>query len=58
MSTVSDAIGYAAASPGVDGTRVALLGTSLGASLALTVASQDALVGAVAEASGCCQTSR
>jgi dienelactone hydrolase len=52
MTTISDAITFARATPGVDRARIGLLGTSLGGALALMVASQDARIGAVAEVSG------
>ncbi len=47
MKTISDAITFASKQSGVDGGRVALLGFSLGAYLALSVATQDSRVKAV-----------
>lgn len=47
MKTISDAVTYAAKQPGVDGSRIALLGFSLGAYLALSVAAVDPRVKAV-----------
>jgi carboxymethylenebutenolidase len=49
MKTVSDAITFAGQQPGVDPSRIALLGFSLGAYLALSVASIDARVKAVVD---------
>jgi dipeptidyl aminopeptidase/acylaminoacyl peptidase len=49
MRTVSDAITYAQSCPGVDRNRIGILGTSLGASLGMMVAAQDARVAAVAD---------
>lgn len=49
MKTISDAITFASQQPGVDGSRVALLGFSLGAYLALSVATRDPRVKAVVE---------
>lgn len=49
MKTVTDAITFAAARKGVDGNRIALLGFSLGAYLALAVATQDSRVKAVVD---------
>jgi carboxymethylenebutenolidase len=47
--TISDAVGFVASQPGVDPKRVGLLGVSLGASLAMALASQDPRIGAVVE---------
>lgn len=49
MKTISDAISYAGKQPGVDGKRVGLLGFSLGAYLALSVAAVDPRVKAVVD---------
>ena len=49
MRTVSDAITFAAQHPGVDPGRIALLGFSLGAYLALSVAAVDRRVKAVVD---------
>ncbi|HSH39661.1 MAG TPA: alpha/beta fold hydrolase, partial [Chthoniobacterales bacterium] len=50
--TVQDAVTYVAAQPNVDGSRVALMGHSLGGYLALGTAARDSRVDAVVEASG------
>jgi len=47
-----DAISDVAERPGVDRSRIALAGNSLGAAIALTVASQDNRVAAVVDVSG------
>jgi dienelactone hydrolase len=52
MDTVRDAITAACQQRGVERNRVALVGNSLGAALALTVASQDNRVAAVVDVSG------
>jgi carboxymethylenebutenolidase len=52
MKTISDAITFASVQPGVDPTRVALLGFSLGAYLALSVATADPRVKAVVDCFG------
>ncbi len=49
MKTISDAITFAGKQHGVDGSRVALLGFSLGAYLALSVAAVDPRVRAVVD---------
>src|SRR5438270_4481966 len=50
--TLADAVAHAAAQPGVDGQRIALLGISLGAYLSLAVAAQDERVSAVVDIFG------
>ncbi len=52
LDAISDALAFARSRPGVDRNRVALVGVSLGASLALNEASRDSGVRAVAEVSG------
>ena len=52
METVRDAIGYVSQRQEVDAERIALLGFSLGAYLALSVAAHDTRVRAVVEFSG------
>jgi dipeptidyl aminopeptidase/acylaminoacyl peptidase len=52
MGTVRDAITEVSRYRGVDRERIALVGNSLGAALALTVASQDNRVDAVVDVSG------
>jgi dienelactone hydrolase len=52
MQAVADAITHASAPPGAGGQPVGLIGFSLGAYLALSVAAQDARVGAVVECLG------
>jgi dienelactone hydrolase len=52
MSTVADAITEVSRYRGVERDRIALVGNSLGAALALTVASQDNRVDAVVDVSG------
>jgi carboxymethylenebutenolidase len=52
MGAVRDAITEVSERRGVDGSRIALVGNSLGAALALTVASQDNRVAAVVDVSG------
>lgn len=47
--TVTDAVAYAATLPDVDADRIGLVGVSLGASLALAFAAQDARVHAVVD---------
>jgi dienelactone hydrolase len=47
MRTISDAVTYASSQPGVDASRLALLGFSLGAYLALSVATADPRIKAV-----------
>ena len=49
METVAAAVSYAAAQPNVQAGRIGLAGFSLGASLALSLASQDNRIAAVAE---------
>ena len=49
MRTIGDAITFAAQNPAVDANRIGLLGFSLGAFLALAVASVDPRVKAVVE---------
>lgn len=44
MRTISDAVTFAGSQPGVDASRIALLGFSLGAYLALSVATVDSRV--------------
>lgn len=50
--TVRDGIGWLAGRPGVDPGRLGLVGVSLGAALALTVAASDRRVRAVVDTSG------
>jgi dienelactone hydrolase len=52
MRTVSDAITFAQAYPGVDKEKIGILGTSPGASLGMMAASQDPRVTAVADFCG------
>jgi uncharacterized membrane protein YdcZ (DUF606 family)/dienelactone hydrolase len=53
LSTIADALAYIRARPGVDGRRIALLGISLGAFLALTLATDpSANIRAIVEISG------
>ena len=52
LETVSDAISYAIEQPGVDQRRIGLLGFSLGAYLALALATSDSRIVAVAECFG------
>ena len=52
MRTVADAVTFAAARPKVDSQRIGLLGISVGATLALSIATQDPRIGAVVEFSG------
>lgn len=47
--TLGDAIGYIAKQPGVDAKRIGLVGFSLGAFLSLSLAVDDARIGAVVE---------
>jgi len=47
MSTVQDALAFAAAHPGADGSRIGIVGISLGAALGLAVASTDPRVKAL-----------
>lgn len=49
METLTDAISYVAEQPGVDPRRIGLLGFSLGAYLALALATRDSRIIAVAE---------
>lgn len=50
--TIADAVSFAAAQPGVDSSRVALSGVSLGGALSLSLAAQDERIKAVTELSG------
>jgi dienelactone hydrolase len=52
VETVRDAIGYVAGQPGVDAERVAVIGFSLGASLALAAAGEDSRIKAVVDLFG------
>jgi carboxymethylenebutenolidase len=52
LSAAGAAVGHAAAAPAADPGRVGLVGVSLGAYLAVAVASQDRRVGAVVECCG------
>lgn len=52
MRTVADAVTFAATRPKVDPQRIGLLGISVGATLALSIATQDARIGAVVDFSG------
>lgn len=49
MRTVADAVTFAAKRPKVDASRVGLLGISLGATLSLSIATQDPRIGSVVE---------
>jgi carboxymethylenebutenolidase len=51
LETVADAVALARSHPAADGAHVGIIGFSLGASLALTAASQDLRVAAVTEVS-------
>jgi dienelactone hydrolase len=52
LKTVKDAVGFVAGQPGVDASRIGLLGFSLGAFLSLSLATQDSRIAAVAELFG------
>ena len=52
METLKDAITFVAGQPGVDPSRIGLLGFSLGGYLALSLATQDSRIAAVAELFG------
>ena len=52
VETVRDAVGYAASQPGVDAARIAVVGFSLGASLALAAAGEDGRIRAVVDVFG------
>jgi carboxymethylenebutenolidase len=52
LETLKDAVGFVASQPGVDAERIGLLGFSLGAYLALALATQDSRIAAVAELFG------
>jgi dienelactone hydrolase len=52
LSTVKDAVTFVAGQPGVDASRIGLLGFSLGAFLSLALATQDSRIAAVAELFG------
>ncbi len=52
LATVSDAVSFVVAQPGIDPSRIATLGFSLGAYLAVAHAARDPRVGAVVEISG------
>jgi carboxymethylenebutenolidase len=52
LETVRDAVGHIAAQPGVDAARIAVVGFSLGASLAIAAAGEDARIKAVVDVFG------
>jgi carboxymethylenebutenolidase len=52
LETIRDAVTYVAAQPGVDRERIAVVGFSLGASLALAAAGEDARIKAVVDVFG------
>lgn len=52
--TVRDGLGWVGAQPGVDAGRLGIVGISLGAALALSVAVEDRRVGAIVDYSGPC----
>jgi dienelactone hydrolase len=52
LDTVKDAVSFVASQPGVDASRIGLLGFSLGAFLSLSLATQDSRIAAVAELFG------
>jgi dienelactone hydrolase len=52
LDTVKDAVSFVAGQPGVDVSRIGLLGFSLGAFLSLSLATQDSRITAVAELFG------
>jgi dienelactone hydrolase len=52
LETLKDAVNFVASQPGVDAERIGLLGFSLGAYLALALATRDSRIAAVAELFG------
>ena len=52
LETVRDSVSFVASQPGVDASKIGLLGFSLGAFLSLALATQDARIAAVAELFG------
>ena len=52
LETLKDAVSFVASQPGVDAKRIGLLGFSLGAFLALALATRDSRIAAVAELFG------
>lgn len=52
LETVKDSVSFVAVQPGVDASRIGLLGFSLGAFLSLALAAQDSRIAAVAELFG------
>jgi carboxymethylenebutenolidase len=52
LETVKDAVSFVAGHPGIDASRIGLLGFSLGAFLSLALATQDSRIAAVAELFG------
>jgi carboxymethylenebutenolidase len=52
LETLKDAVSFVASQPGVDASRIGLLGFSLGAFLSLALATQDSRIAAVAELFG------
>jgi len=52
VETVRDAVGHVGRQPGVDASRIAVVGFSLGASLALAAAGEDARIKAVVDVFG------
>jgi dienelactone hydrolase len=52
LETLKDAVSFVASRPGVDASRIGLLGFSLGAYLSLALATQDSRIAAVAELFG------
>jgi dienelactone hydrolase len=52
LDTIKDAVSFVAGQPGVDASRIGLLGFSLGAFLSLSLATQDSRITAVAELFG------
>jgi carboxymethylenebutenolidase len=52
LETLKDAVDYVSGQPGVDPSRIGLLGFSLGAYLSLALATQDSRIAAVAELFG------